>query len=153
MTAARPIDIYRHIDAPIDVVWDLISDHRGYSTWTSLRTARLEIEGDPVPDGVGAVRFLGFGPIGAREKVLAFEPPHHMAYTILSGVPVKGYRADVHLRETADGGTDVRWVGTFESAPPGLAGALRWELNTALLSMASALEKVAPRRARPTSSS
>jgi uncharacterized protein YndB with AHSA1/START domain len=148
----RSIDIYRHIEAPIDVVWSMISDHRGYPTWTSLRTAVLEVEGDPVPDGVGAVRFLGFGPIGAREQVLDFDPPHHLAYTILSGVPVQGYRADVDLRETADGGTDVRWVGSFDSAPPGLSGALRWELKTALLSMASALEKAAPQRAATASS-
>jgi hypothetical protein len=59
-------DEYRHVRAPIEVVWDVVSDHRGYSGWTTMQTSVLEQEGRGHPDGVGAIRFLGVGRIGAR---------------------------------------------------------------------------------------
>ena len=53
-----------------------------------------------------------------REKIVVFEPPSHHAYTLLSGNPVRNYRADVRL--TPDGnGTLIRWGGTFEPIVPG----------------------------------
>lgn len=43
----------------------------------------LERAGAPTPDGVGAIRRLGFGPMGSREEVVAFEPPTHLGYVLL----------------------------------------------------------------------
>lgn len=133
--------------APIETVWDIISNHRAYSTWTMMSTSRLETEGADHPDGVGAVRFLGVGPIGAREKVLEFDPPRHLAYTIVTGPPARGYRADMWLDSTADGGTDLRWEGSFESAPPGLARVTKAILGFALRDMADRIVKEGARRA------
>jgi uncharacterized protein YndB with AHSA1/START domain len=145
--------VYRHADAPRDVVWALLEDHRGYSAWNPFPQAELEREGETSPNGVGAIRFLGAGPAGAREQMLAHEPPRHLAYTILSGVPVRNYRADVVLTETADGGTDIRWTGGFESAPPGLARVLRGFLDQTLRGLATRLAREAERRAGATASS
>jgi uncharacterized protein YndB with AHSA1/START domain len=142
------IDVYRHVDAPVETVWEIISNHRAYPLWTSMRTARLEQEGSPHPDGIGAIRFLGVGPIGAREQMLDFDPPHHLAYTILSGPPVRGYRADMVLSPTSDGGTDLRWTGGFDSAPPGAGRACRAVLERALRTMGDAIVAEGARRAR-----
>ncbi len=141
------IDVFRHAAAPRDVVWALLEDHRGYSTWNPYPRAELEQLGETDPNGAGAIRFLGVGPIGAREQVLEHDPPGHLAYTILSGVPVRGYRADVVLTETSDGGTDIRWTGGFESAPPGTARALRGFLDRTLQGLAGRLARAAERRA------
>jgi uncharacterized protein YndB with AHSA1/START domain len=142
------IDVYRHADAPVESGWEIVSNHRAYPVWTTLRTARLEREGTGHPDGVGAIRFLGVGPIGAREEVLDFEPPHHLAYTILSGPPARGYRADVRLGETSDGGTDLRWIGSFESAPFGAGHLTRGLLARALRMLGDGAVAEAERRAR-----
>jgi uncharacterized protein YndB with AHSA1/START domain len=147
------IDVYRHVDAPVETVWEIISNHRAYPLWTTIRTARLEQEGRPHPDGVGVVRFLGVGPVGAREQVLDFDPPHHLAYTILSGPPVRGYRADMDLSPTSDGGTDLRWTGGFDSAPPGTARVCRAVLERALRSMADGIVKEGARRSAMASAS
>ncbi len=144
----REIDVYRHADAPIETVWAVISDHRGYAGWAMLPSSELEVEGSPEPDGVGAIRRLGAPPLVAREEVVAFDPPRAMSYTILSGLPVVGYRADVVLEPTSDGGTDIRWKGRFEGAPPGLSGLLRRVLETALVQLASGAVRESERRSR-----
>ena len=148
MGTPRTIDVYRHARAPVETVWEIVSNHRAYPLWTTLRTARLEREGTGHPDGVGAVRFLGVGPIGAREEVLEFESPRHLAYTILSGPPARDYRADVWLEETSDGGTDVRWTGSFRSAPFGAAHLTRALLARALRTLGDGVVVEAERRAR-----
>ncbi len=71
---------------------------------------------------MGAIRrFTAYG-TGSREEVVAWEPPHHLGYTILSGFPVRNYRSDVRL--TSNGtGTTVTWAGTYDERFPG-TGAL-----------------------------
>ena len=62
-------------------------------------------------------RFTRYG-IGSRERVVAWEPPHHLGYVIVKGFPVRHYRADVHL--DPDGpGTTVTWAATFDEMIPG----------------------------------
>jgi hypothetical protein len=80
--------------------------------------------------------------------MLEHDPPRLLAYTILSGMPVRGYRADVVLTETTDGGTDIRWTGGFDSAPPGLARLLRGFLDRTLQGLATRLAREAERQAR-----
>jgi hypothetical protein len=79
--------------------------------------------------------------------VLDFDPPRHLAYTILSGPPARAYRADVHLMPTSDGGTDLRWTGSFASAPPGLARLTRALLAGAVRELANRAAREAERRA------
>ena len=80
--------------------------------------------GQPVPDGVGAIRRLALGPSGSKEEVVAWDPPHHLGYVVRRGLPVRHYRADVDLR--ADGaGTLVTWRGSFDEIVPGTGPAFR----------------------------
>jgi len=83
-----------------------------------MRTMRYERDGAPDRDGVGAVRFFGMGRIGSREEVTAFDEPHHFAYRMLSGLPVRGYRSDVTLESTSDGGTVITWASQWDAARP-----------------------------------
>jgi len=112
--------------APVEVVWEVISDAPGWSRWAGpmAREAGWDRDGDPPPDGVGAIRRLGRKPFYGREEIVERDPPHHMAYTVLSGVPVRGYHADVDLRPDGAGGTVIVWRGAFEPKVPGTAGLL-----------------------------
>ena len=113
--------------APVDVVWPLIGEARRWREWSFLTDTGLVREGSPDPEGVGAVRrFTRFG-VGSKEEVVAYDPPGHLSYCILSGFPVRNYRADVTL--TADGsGTRIEWAGSYDPKWPGtgrvLAGVL-----------------------------
>lgn len=102
--------------APVERVWALLADHAEYSSWSILATSRLVEPGRPAPNGVGAVRFFGFGRIGSLEEVVAFEPPHRLAYRIVGGLPIASYRAEVRLTPM-DTGTRIEWTGGVARGP------------------------------------
>lgn len=135
----------RTIDAPVEAVWALLSDHAGYSTWTAMPASRLETPGQDDPNGVGAVRFLGVGGVGVREQIHAFEPNRHLAYGVISGLPVRGHRADVRLTD-ADGRTELEYAGSFEPTVPGSGMAIAQVMRTAIQTLMRSLDKAATRR-------
>jgi hypothetical protein len=142
-------EIVEHSNAPVDDVWALLADARGWSQWARFSHSKLEREGAPTPDGVGALRVFGTGPFNSREEVVAFESPHHLAYEIRKGMPIDGYRADVRL-EPDGSGTTIRWASTFATARPAIAnGFFRWFLRTFLRDTARRLARAAEQRARP----
>jgi hypothetical protein len=96
------------IAAPIDVVFDVLADHRGQADMTALRSSSLEREGDPPPNGVGAIRRLTLVGPPIREQVTVFEPPQRFAYKMLSGVPVRSHIGTVELA-TQDADTVLTW--------------------------------------------
>lgn len=112
--------------APPEKVFDVLADGAGWSAWAGALVVRSwwEREGDPAPGGVGAIRALGLPRLGSREEIVAYDPPRHLAYVILSGLPVKRYRADVRL-EPEGSGTRITWSGVFVPKLPGTGPLLR----------------------------
>lgn len=97
----------RQAAAPPEVVFDVLTDHRRYTEITPLRRAELEREGEPAPNGLGAIRVLSAlpGP-PMREEVIAYEAPRRFSYKILSGLPVRDHVGTVELHPK-DGGTEI----------------------------------------------
>ena len=106
--------------APPDRVFELLADAYSWPEWAGPLAAHgsWEREGTPPPGGVGAIRKLGRWPIYGREEIVAYEPPSHLAYTIVKGQPVRNYRADIMLTPDGDG-TLVTWGATFDPLVPG----------------------------------
>jgi hypothetical protein len=97
------------VAAPPAVVFDVLTDHRGYADITPVRSVELETEGEPAPNGVGAIRVLrALGP-PLREEVVAYEPASRFAYKIISGAPVRDHLGTVDLSESPRG-THVNYV-------------------------------------------
>jgi|SRR5205823_12439942 len=105
-------------------VFALLADGAGWAEWAGPMVVRSwwEREGEPRPGGIGAIRRLGLGKASSREEIVAYDAPHHLAYTWLTRFPVRNYRADVRL-EPDGTGTRIVWGGTFTPAFPG-GGAL-----------------------------
>jgi uncharacterized protein YndB with AHSA1/START domain len=99
----------RAIQAPPETVFDVLTDHRRYAELTLLRKSELEREGEPAPNGVGAIRKLtAVGP-PMREEVVAYERPERFSYKVLSGLPVRDHLGTVSLE--ADGaGTKMTYA-------------------------------------------
>jgi hypothetical protein len=111
--------------APVEVVWPLIGEAARWKEWSWMTRTFLLRPGAPDPDGVGALRSFGLGPVGgSKEEVVAWDPPRHLGYIAVSGLPVRNYRADVDLRSDG-GGTVVTWRGSFDPVVPGTGPALR----------------------------
>ena len=133
--------------APVETVWPLIGEARRWREWAFLDRSEVIEEGEPAPDGVGALRRFSKLGIGSRERVVAWEPPRHLGYVIVKGFPVRNYRADVTC--TPDGpGTVVSWVATFDPLVPGTGRLMVLVLNRMLGGFATGVARHADQVAK-----
>ena len=139
MTAQSFVSVTK-ILAPRDVVWDVMTDHQRYGRWGSARTMTMEQTGSPDPNGVGAVRAFHAGPVKVREKVLEYERPTRMAYTVFSGMPVRDHRSEMRLDED-DGVTVLTWTSTFRPRIPLTGGALSRLMRNAVDRFAAGIKE------------
>ena len=118
--AACSYGVTVHSTAPPERLFELLADATSWPLWAGFLTTHgsWEREGSPRPGGVGAIRKLGRWPMYGREEIVAYGPPTHLAYTIVSGQPVRNYRADVTLTLDRDD-TLISWTGTFDPLIPG----------------------------------
>ena len=107
----------REISAPPETVFAVLTDHRKYSELTPLRKSELEREGEPAPNGLGAIRTLtAVGP-PLREEVIAYEPVERFSYKLLSGLPVRDHVGTVELTLGGSGTKMVYAVRTHPTVP------------------------------------
>jgi len=117
----RQVRVECSFNAPIREVWDVVTDHRGMNRWlVPGMKITLDPPGADDPNGVGAERVIHRLGFKGRERVLSFEPPHTMTYTVVSGIPIKNHLGTLELAERgAD--TLVVWTVCFEPIIPGSA--------------------------------
>ena len=111
----------RQIAAPPETVFDVLTAHHLYASITPMRKSVLEREGDPAPNGVGAIRVLSSVGPPLREEVIAYRPPSRFAYKLLSGAPLRDHVGTVELSPDGEGTEMVYAVKTIPTLP--LAGA------------------------------
>lgn len=107
----------REIAAPPQTVFSVLTDHANYAAVTPLRKSALEREGDPAPNGVGAIRVLSTVGPPLREEVIAYQPPSRFAYKLISGAPVRNHVGTVELHADGDGTRMVYAVRTEPTVP------------------------------------
>jgi carbon monoxide dehydrogenase subunit G len=100
------------VAAPIDVVWDTLTDHVGMSSWGPGVTVTMDKAGTVDPNGVGAVRRITAPGLAIVEEVITYQRPHVFTYKALSGTPFPGYAGDVRL---TDEGAQTRISYTISS--------------------------------------
>ena len=116
----RTVRVTAHTDAPTAVVYGLLADGTTWPDWSPIETFALEREGDPPPEGPGAIRVFVKGRTTGRDEVLELEPGRRLKYASQSELPVREYVGEVVLQPTASGGTDIDWHSTFfPTTPPG----------------------------------
>jgi uncharacterized protein YndB with AHSA1/START domain len=139
-------ELERRFEAPVDIVWDVLTDHRAYQDWGAAKSVTLDAEGSPDVNGVGAVRRIAEGPIVLREKVLEFEPKSRFVYTVVSGPPVRDYRATVTLDDRG-ATTMVRWTVSFRGKLPLLGHVMKPVVRHVILTLMRKASSEAKRRA------
>jgi len=109
--------IVREIAAPPETIFEVLVDHRAYSSITPLRRSELEREGEPSPNGAGAIRVLGAVGPPLREEVLTYEQPKRFSYKLLSGLPVRDHVGTVELTAHEGGTRMIYAVRTMPTVP------------------------------------
>jgi uncharacterized protein YndB with AHSA1/START domain len=132
------IEIEGEIAATPERVWDVVADHRGWARWAGAREVVLRNEGDPAPNGLGAIRVMRGGGLAVEEEITGFDPPKRMTYRIAGGLPVRSYRGEIRL-EPCESGTRLVWSADFSPLIPLTGGLLRWALERTLSRMATSL--------------
>jgi uncharacterized protein YndB with AHSA1/START domain len=137
----------REVAAPPEVVFDVLTDHRGYAGITPLRKAELEREGTPAPNGVGAIRVLGAVGPPLREEVLVYEPGKRFSYKLLSGLPVRDHVGTVELSPADAGGTRVAYAVRTTATVPVVGFAVVAAVKQGVKQLLGGVAKESERRA------
>jgi polyketide cyclase/dehydrase/lipid transport protein len=105
-------------------VYRLLRSGATWPTWSPIDSFALEREGGDGGESLGAIRVFRTGRATSREEIVELRPDERFSYALLSGLPLRGYRADVDL-EPCDGGTSIHWHSTFRAKLPGTGGIFR----------------------------
>jgi hypothetical protein len=132
------IGVTAHSQAAPEAVFGLIADGASWPTWSPIESFALERPGDPLPEGVGAIRVFRRGRTTGRDEIVEIVPDRRLAYVSLSGLAVRDYRAEIDLERTGEG-TTIRWQASFLPTSVGTGWLLRFGLRRFLQQCAHGL--------------
>ncbi len=93
-------------------VWALLADANAYPRWGPWSEGGYRPAADG-PSEPGRIQWFRHGRTVSVEEVLEVEAPNRLTYRVVSGIPMRNYRAEVTLT-AEDGGTTVDWRATFD---------------------------------------
>lgn len=104
------------VNAPVEAVWTVISDHQSWSEWFG---GVSKVEPLDSADRVGGHRRVYLPGMAVEEEFLAWEPETRFAFTLThaSRGLLKSGVEDVQLRANGDA-TTVTYTQAFEPAGP-----------------------------------
>jgi uncharacterized protein YndB with AHSA1/START domain len=96
-----------------EAVWELVANADSYSEWGPWSAGGYQNLRDQAPDGAGVIRWFRYGRTTTVEKVLESERPRRLVYTVVKGIPVRNYQAEVTLSPEGEG-TQIRWSASWD---------------------------------------
>jgi uncharacterized protein YndB with AHSA1/START domain len=96
-----------------EAVWELVADADSYQKWGPWSASGYESPGDRAADGAGVIRWMRYGRTTTVERVVESVPARRLAYTVVKGIPVRNYRAEVTLSPEWEG-TRIRWSASWD---------------------------------------
>jgi uncharacterized protein YndB with AHSA1/START domain len=112
------------VHATPEVIWALVSDATQYPKWGPWSAAGYKRPGDNSPRGPGAVQWLrssrrAYGRhVTSIEQILEVDEGRRLTYTVIGGIPVRNYLAEITITPTDDG-THVRWAASWDTTLSG----------------------------------
>src|SRR5262245_14441788 len=101
-----------------EAVWVLVANADRYGEGGPWSGGGSQDLGGQAPDGAGVIRWFRYGRTVTVEQVLESERPRRLVYTVVKGIPVRNYRAEVTLTPQGEG-THICWVATWDRTLPG----------------------------------
>ena len=120
----RTIEVRRTIPAPAEEIFDVLADHARYDRFRPMSGSELLKQGEPPPNGVGAVRRILARPFRFDEEITAYERPVRLDYLIVDGNTGVDHEGGSIRLESSKGWTLVRWTSRFSVHTPVVGGAL-----------------------------
>jgi hypothetical protein len=114
----KRIDVEATTSAAPSAVYALLRDGSTWPDWSPIGSFTLDKEGEAEREGLGAIRIFQTGRTRSCERIVELVPDQRLSYTLVSGLPLRGYRADVDL-EPNGAGTTIHWRSSFDPQVPG----------------------------------
>jgi Polyketide cyclase / dehydrase and lipid transport len=139
-------------DAPIEVVFETVTDHESYADWSSCDEAYLEVEGSPERNGFGSVRVfrdttsIKDGVLAVKEITNHYWPPYLHGYRVLDPSVVRHHQGFVLLEPVGDNQTKITWHMTSSPVDANAAEVLRPQLGAGVRTLVADLAAEAARR-------
>ncbi len=127
--------------APPSAVYAVLHDRPRWPEWSAL--GRYEFVSG-TEGALGSVCTFVTNGIHSVERLVELVPDRRLSYELVSGLPMRNYRADVDL-EPSVGGTAIAWTSSFEAKVPGTAWLFRLMMRTLVGRMARELAAAAVR--------
>jgi uncharacterized protein YndB with AHSA1/START domain len=109
----RSVHVTRTIPAPAEAVFDILADHTHYDRFRPIHASELLREGDPAPNGLGALRRIKVRPLIFEEEITAYERPSRLDYLIVKlNVPFEHHGGSIRLSREGEA-THVDWRSSF----------------------------------------
>jgi hypothetical protein len=140
--------VNRTSTAPAATLFRLETDGPQWARWGKplIVQASWARQGEPAPGGIGAIRKVGMWPVLVQEETVEYEQDRRHVYELIAPpTPAKGYRAEFLLTPNANGGTDIRWAGSFTEGVRGTGPIMLAVMRSAIQFFASRLVKAAER--------
>lgn len=124
------VEVEKTLDAPIEGVYELLTDHANYDKFPGVQSSRLTREGTTERNGLGAQREIGLQGVMLWEDVVGFERPNLLEYRIVKIRPplIKHVIGRVRLEAQGEQ-TAVHWTSEFKVRIPILAHFLEPKLH------------------------
>jgi len=118
------VEAEQTVHATPEVIWALVSDATQYPKWGPWSAAGYKRAGDNSPRGPGAVQWLRSSRraylrhVTSIEQILEVDEGRRLTYTVIGGIPVRNYLAEITITPTDDG-THVRWAASWDTTLSG----------------------------------
>jgi hypothetical protein len=146
----RRIEVSVTVDCRADpgIIFGLLKDGSTWPHWAMFDSFELERPGRNETYGVGAVRVFSTKVTRSREEVTELVPDRRLAYVLLSGLPLRDYRAEVDLVQTSREATTIVWRASFNPKYFGTGWFGRLFIKAVLATTAKQLAVASERRRR-----
>ncbi|RDI50046.1 SRPBCC family protein [Nocardia mexicana] len=128
------ITVERTIAAPIEDVFEWLSNADNYTRSSVVLRRRLVRPGADAPYGRDAVRDLTWVIGWFRERITAYDPPHGFDYFVERSIPSARHDGGGLVFTEVPGGTRVVWTTTAEVPMPFVGGLITRALARPIIS-------------------
>ena len=129
----RRIEHRIEINAPVDKVWDAVTDQDNMARWIGFDPVTVRKEGGTQRHGAGAERVMQ-GPRGVGqivEQVIATSPQRNLRYRVIEGSPLACHQGEITLKQFGSA-TELHWSIRFRPKIAGTGAPLQKVLHAKL---------------------
>lgn len=117
--ALTEINLHQSFNAPVETVFDILSDHAQFGDIISANIKRIVDSQTDYINGLGSVRKIFIIPTQHfEETITAFEPNKLIEYKISKGSPLKNHTGTMKFSSQGDNQSHLDYNIVFESKLP-----------------------------------